>query len=323
MAISETDGRLIHDLTAPLPAPAVEQWSNDLDRSAFLNLLVTQLRFQDPLNPMDDREFIAQLAQFSALEQMQNLNATFSRSHAFSMMGQNVVGASRNSSTGQLQTVGGMVDSVRMIAGEPWLIINSGTPQEMMLNANDVQLVESNWTLEQILQSLMFSNESNMVNQNMALVGRYVQAVQTNAQGTIVGFVEGRVEYVDFSGQIPMLVIGNDMVHLGQILSVADDPMLIGRDIAVYVEDERVIGQITQLRFIDNNPYIVVNGASHRIDAINFVTEALRLQRSGTTITHGATVGTIDDVFVQDGAVWVRIYDGYGLGDAIRFSTLR
>lgn len=48
--------------------------NNDLDKDAFLRLLTTQLANQDPLNPMEDREFIAQLAQFSSLEQMQNLN---------------------------------------------------------------------------------------------------------------------------------------------------------------------------------------------------------------------------------------------------------
>lgn len=44
-----------------------------LDKDAFLRLLVTQLEHQDPLNPMDDKEFIAQLAQFSSLEQMNNI----------------------------------------------------------------------------------------------------------------------------------------------------------------------------------------------------------------------------------------------------------
>lgn len=47
---------------------------NSLDKDAFLKLLVTQLANQNPLNPVEDKEFIAQLAQFSALEQMQNLN---------------------------------------------------------------------------------------------------------------------------------------------------------------------------------------------------------------------------------------------------------
>lgn len=50
------------------------QKSDSLDKDAFLNLLVTQLKNQDPLNPMEDKEFIAQMAQFSSLEQMKNMN---------------------------------------------------------------------------------------------------------------------------------------------------------------------------------------------------------------------------------------------------------
>jgi hypothetical protein len=46
----------------------------ELDKNAFLNLLIAQLKNQDPLNPMKDQEFIAQLATFSSLEQMGNMN---------------------------------------------------------------------------------------------------------------------------------------------------------------------------------------------------------------------------------------------------------
>ncbi len=48
--------------------------TNGLGREAFLQLLVTQLQHQDPMNPQEDGEFIAQLAQFSSLEQLTTVN---------------------------------------------------------------------------------------------------------------------------------------------------------------------------------------------------------------------------------------------------------
>jgi flagellar basal-body rod modification protein FlgD len=48
--------------------------SGTLDKDDFLNLLVTQLQNQDPLEPLDSTEFTAQLAQFSSLEQLTNIN---------------------------------------------------------------------------------------------------------------------------------------------------------------------------------------------------------------------------------------------------------
>jgi len=48
--------------------------SSDLGKDAFLKILITQLSNQDPLDPLKDKDFIAQMAQFSTLEQMTNMN---------------------------------------------------------------------------------------------------------------------------------------------------------------------------------------------------------------------------------------------------------
>lgn len=53
--------------------PTKQTGNSELGKDAFLQLLITQLQHQDPTNPMDDREFISQMAQFSSLEQMQNM----------------------------------------------------------------------------------------------------------------------------------------------------------------------------------------------------------------------------------------------------------
>lgn len=60
---------------ASQPAQAA-QAAAGLGKDDFLKLLVAQLQHQDPMNPMQDREFITQLAQFNALEQMQQMNKT-------------------------------------------------------------------------------------------------------------------------------------------------------------------------------------------------------------------------------------------------------
>jgi flagellar basal-body rod modification protein FlgD len=58
---------------------ALPSRTTGLGREAFLQLLVTQLAHQDPTQPQEDGEFIAQLAQFSSLEQLTNIQQTLTK----------------------------------------------------------------------------------------------------------------------------------------------------------------------------------------------------------------------------------------------------
>jgi len=73
------------------------QVSNELGKDDFLKLLITQLSNQDPTSPMENTEFISQMAQFSSLEQMTNMSNEFTKlanmlnsGEAVSMLGKSV-----------------------------------------------------------------------------------------------------------------------------------------------------------------------------------------------------------------------------------------
>lgn len=103
-----------------------------LGKDEFLQLLVTQMQYQDPLNPTSDTEFIAQMAQFSSLEQMQNLNTSFSHYKAYSLVGQDIT-ASVNGNI-----IEGVVDAVRIQADGQYAVIG-----DTLVNVNKITKVEN------------------------------------------------------------------------------------------------------------------------------------------------------------------------------------
>ncbi len=84
-----------------------------LDRNDFLKILITQLSHQDPTQPVEDKEFIAQMAQFSSLEQITNMNEGLAKVADLVARSQalNVLGASVDIADGDA-TVSGVVNAV-------------------------------------------------------------------------------------------------------------------------------------------------------------------------------------------------------------------
>ncbi len=100
---------------------------NELDRAAFLRLLVTELTYQDPMDPVDNKEFIAQLAQFSTLEAVESMSKGFENvaavskwNWAVSLMGKTVSGVSEKGDTS------GVVNSIELSDGEINLLLDNG-----------------------------------------------------------------------------------------------------------------------------------------------------------------------------------------------------
>ena len=91
------DGQVVESASQSSVKKATKS-KNGVDKDAFLQLLVAQMKYQDPLEPTSNTEFISQYAQFSQVEQMQNMAATMELTRASSMVGKLVTVESTNSS---------------------------------------------------------------------------------------------------------------------------------------------------------------------------------------------------------------------------------
>lgn len=108
---------------------------NGMDKDAFLQLLVAQMKYQDPLEPTSNTEYISQYATFSQVEQMQNMAATMELSRASSMVGKLVTVETTNNN-GETKQVQGMVEYVTYENNKAYLSID-GT----LYSADDVVAV--------------------------------------------------------------------------------------------------------------------------------------------------------------------------------------
>jgi flagellar basal-body rod modification protein FlgD len=108
---------------------------NEMDKDDFLKLLIAQLSHQDPTRPMEDREFIAQMAQFSSLEQMTNMNNNLGKVASL---------ISSNQAIGALGKVVDIAVGDKLVSGKVEKV-SAGPVQQVYVNGNyyDYTQVES------------------------------------------------------------------------------------------------------------------------------------------------------------------------------------
>ncbi len=161
--------------------------TGEMGKDQFLKLLVTQLKYQDPMKPVDDKEFISQMAQFSSLEQMQNLNTSFSAMRAFSLMGKEIAADFKDAETGEHQFVSGVVEKVRMEKGKVFVQVG-----EREVPIDDITEVSQK----------NFTNLTDL----MPLIGKEVNGTLVQDNGAIIE-VKGSVGSIKKLGNLDVVLL--------------------------------------------------------------------------------------------------------------------
>lgn len=116
------NGKVVETSSESSLKKAKKSSENGMDKEAFLQLLVAQMKYQDPLEPTSNTEFVSQYAQFSQVEQLQNMSSNMELQRASSLVGQQVRIKTTNTS-GDTNYVEGKVDYVAYENGKAYVSI--------------------------------------------------------------------------------------------------------------------------------------------------------------------------------------------------------
>ena len=197
--------------------------STAMGKDDFLTLLITQLQNQDPLNPADSTEYTAQLAQFSSLEQLSNVNAnleymqlyqaSINNAQAVSFIGKEVISLGND-----VQVTEGQADKCRFELSEnaSGVIVNIYDSE-----GNLVKAIEQG-AMDKGRQSVVWDGTDQ--NGNPVADGDYtfeVMAVDAADQAVeAVTYSSGLVEGVTFSEGRTYFLVGNQKVSISDIVEV-------------------------------------------------------------------------------------------------------
>jgi len=228
--------------------------SNEMGKDTFIQLLVTQMKYQDPLNPMDNSEMLAQLAQFTSLEQMMNVAQSSQKQLASNMVGKYVEYSYTDSTTGITSYNVGKVDHVNINGDTPTLGIG-----EIEVSIEDVYTVVDSSNIQATTSAF-------------DVIGQTVQATmsETNAAGTKEAvIIEGEVQSVTMKDGVPYIVIGTSgkkvEVPYSDVQNIVQNTSVTGREITGTIIDsngkEQIIsGTAEYIKVTSEGTYVYVDG---------------------------------------------------------------
>lgn len=227
------------------PSKMRKTGNNELDKDAFLKLFLAQLKNQDPTNPMQNHELAAQLAQFTSLEKLNNIDTGINQM------------AKQNDPNKGFETLGLIGKGV---SGDSSKIIRSDVKSEHEVTfslgapAADVELSVRNSSGQEIKKIVAHNLKPgpNKVNWNGMLdagnaapEGEYnVVLTAKNSVGQKIAAetrFQGRVTGVNYTVDGPILMVGKQSIKLGDVKSIFEASSL--QDEAKLVQSESLAGK--------------------------------------------------------------------------------
>ena len=196
--------------------------NDDLGRDQFLTLLVAQLQHQDPLNPMESTEFTSQLAQYSSLEQLMNINDSLeslktSQNESAQLQALNFIGK-------EIEAKGDMLSYIKGEASKFGFNLSEGGDCTALItdsNGNPVKTL-SMGMLETGVHSFEWDGRNELgTMMESGTYGLQITATAVDGQDLPVEtLITGRVTGVNFEGTSPILYLGDIPITLSQIVSI-------------------------------------------------------------------------------------------------------
>lgn len=232
---------MITDATSPLTTASTSSTSNSssstqttvpgaLGKNDFMKLLIAQMQNQDPLNPADSSQYAAQLAQFSSLEQLQNLNDSMTQSINANItltqsinntLASNLIGKDVKLSTTTIQN-----------SGQGTIQLGYNLPATG--KSATISIYDQNNNLVKTLDNLPVGQGDHQLswdftdnNGNNVQQGNYTYKIDATdnvgkSMTTASAYISGTVDSIKFTSSGTMLVVGNTEYQLSDISEILD-----------------------------------------------------------------------------------------------------